>query len=164
MKCRRLSGSDIKEYARACEARYGAASFSKKDNVEECTAAAKEQEYRVLRVNEFPSFFIFNSVLAPTLNLMYKDARFAVLPKITVDMGAIPYVTKGSDVMRPGIVKYDPFEKGAFVVIVDEKHGKMLAVGIALFGSKELEAIKTGRIIKTFHYVGDEFWKGAEKQ
>ena len=53
---------------------------------------------------------------------------------MTVDTGAIPYVVNGADIMRPGIVAVtDDVKANAPVQIVDERHGKPLAIGIALF-------------------------------
>lgn len=82
------------------------------------------------------------------------------LPKIVVDMGAIPYIVNGADIMAPGIVKI----KGSFnvndtVAIVDEKHDKAFAIGLALVTSRELEGMKKGKAIRNIHYVGDKIWK-----
>jgi len=49
------------------------------------------------------------------------------LPRVVVDMGAIPYVCNGADVMAPGITDMDPFEAGDLVVVRDVAHGKALA-------------------------------------
>jgi PUA-domain protein len=84
---------------------------------------------------------------------------FPSVPKIVVDMGAVPYVCKGADVMSPGIrfIK-DDFEQGDLVIVVDERHGKPLAVGSALYSSDEMKTIDRGKTIKTLHYVGDKLW------
>jgi PUA domain protein len=84
---------------------------------------------------------------------------FPSVPKIVVDMGAVPYVCKGADVMSPGIRSInDDFEQDDLVVIVDERHGKPLAVGSALYGSEEMKTLDRGKVIKTLHYVGDKLW------
>ena len=79
--------------------------------------------------------------------------------RVTVDSGAIPYIVNGADIMRPGIVSVtDDVKANAPVQIVDERHGKPLAIGIALFNAPELRASTTGKMVKNFHHVGDEIW------
>ncbi|MBS3060876.1 MAG: DUF1947 domain-containing protein [DPANN group archaeon] len=81
------------------------------------------------------------------------------LPLVTVDMGAVKFVAKGADVMRPGITKIDEFEKGALVVVVDEKNQKPLAICQALFSSGEMKQMTQGKVLRNLHYVGDDYWK-----
>ena len=58
---------------------------------------------------------------------------------VTVDMGAIRFVSNGADIMSPGIVETsEGVEPGDIVLIIDETHGKPLAIGK--------------------HYVGDDIW------
>ena len=77
---------------------------------------------------------------------------------VVIDMGAVPYIANGADVMAPGIVEIGEFEKNKFVFVGDEKNGKILSIGISLSGSKEISEKKEGKVIKTIHYVGDKFW------
>jgi PUA-domain protein len=97
-----------------------------------------------------------NGVLFPTL---YFEELFGIIPKIVVDMGAVPYVCKGADVMVPGVraIKGE-FNKNDLLLVVDERHGKPLAVGVALFGSEDMKALDSGKIVKNLHYVGDKLW------
>jgi len=97
-----------------------------------------------------------NGVLFPTL---YFEELFSIIPKIVVDMGAVPYVCKGADVMAPGVraIKGE-FKENNLLVVVDERHGKPLAVGVALFGSEDMKALNSGKIVKNLHYVGDKLW------
>ena len=83
------------------------------------------------------------------------------LPKVVVDMGAIPYVCNGADVMAPGIADMDSFEVGDLVVVRDVTHGKALAIGKALKSSSDIEASRKGKVIENLHYVGDSLWKAA---
>jgi len=87
------------------------------------------------------------------------EELFPLFPKIVVDMGAVPYVCKGADVMAPGIrvVKGD-FKENDLLIVVDERHGKPLAVGIALFSSEEMKTINHGKTVKNLHYVGGKLW------
>lgn len=85
------------------------------------------------------------------------------LPKIIVDMGAVPHVCKGADVMAPGIVCVKgEFCKGDLVLIVDEKHGKMLALCEALYDTEKAKNIKKGAVAKSLHFVSDKIWDFAK--
>lgn len=78
---------------------------------------------------------------------------------VTVDMGAIKFVSNGADIMSPGIVYADEsIEKGDIVLIVDETHKKPLAIGISLITNEEMIKNDSGKAIKTKHYVGDDIW------
>ena len=126
--------------------------LSKKDQVE-----LVEDEFKIYCINGIPSFFHYKDKVVPTLKyLQNHDA----LPKITVDMGAIKFVINGADIMRPGITKIDEgIDKDEFIVIVDETHGKPLAVGIALLNSGDMKKSASGKVIKNIHFVADELWK-----
>ncbi len=79
--------------------------------------------------------------------------------RVVVDMGAVPYVAKGADVMRPGIVSYsDDFKEGDPVHVVEERHGKTLAIGKALICSELMSEHESGKVIKNLHHIGDPLW------
>jgi len=80
-------------------------------------------------------------------------------PSVTVDMGAVKFMCKGANVMRPGIKKFTEFEKDKLVCIVEESQHKFLAVGKAMVSSSELENMEKGEIVKNLHYVSDKFWE-----
>lgn len=109
--------------------------------------------------------FIFNGrpLLARSSGCLFPTLLFeelvVTLPKIVVDMGAIPYVCKGADVMAPGILTIkDEFKENDIILVIDERHGKPLAVGAALFGSEEMKNAKRGKTVKNLHFVGDKLW------
>jgi len=78
---------------------------------------------------------------------------------VTVDAGAVEFVTNGADVMRPGIVDADPgIAEGDLVVIVEENHGKPLAVGRALTDGDDMTGDE-GRVVESVYHVGDELWE-----
>ncbi len=82
------------------------------------------------------------------------------LPRVVVDMGAVPHICNGADVMAPGIRRIEGnFGNGAPVAIVDEKHGKRLAVGTALMDSSSILGARRGRAVENVHYVGDRIWR-----
>jgi PUA-domain protein len=78
---------------------------------------------------------------------------------VTVDAGAIEFVSNGADVMRPGIVTADEdIEAGDLVVINEEGHGKFLAVGRALVAGGEMTGDE-GRVVASIHHVGDDLYE-----
>jgi len=80
-------------------------------------------------------------------------------PNVMVDMGAIKFMCKGANLMRPGIKKFTEFEKDNLVCIMEESHHKFLAVGKALVSSSELENMEKGEVLKNLHYISDKFWE-----
>jgi len=80
-------------------------------------------------------------------------------PNVMVDMGAVKFMCKGANVMRPGIKKFTEFEKDKLVCIVEESQHKFLAVGKAMVSSSELEGMEKGEVIKNMHYISDKFWE-----
>lgn len=128
-------------------------SVSKKDHLE-------LRSEKILYLDHQPAFFYYENKLVPTLHNLLKNQ--VLLKKIVVDMGAVRFVVGGADIMRPGIVSIESeISSGDFVVVVDVNNKKPLAVGIALFASSEMQDMKTGKVIKNIHYVGDEIWKSA---
>ncbi|MEK0320189.1 MAG: PUA domain-containing protein, partial [Nitrosopumilus sp.] len=65
-------------------------------------------------------------------------------PNVVVDMGAVKFMCKGANVMRPGIKKFSKFEKDKIVCIIEESQHKFLAVGKAMVSSSELENMEKG--------------------
>ena len=84
-------------------------------------------------------------------------------PYVTVDMGAIKFICKGANVMRPGITKFSDFESGEIVCVIEESQKKFLAVGKAKISSKELGETSKGEVIKNMHYVSDNFWESKKE-
>jgi len=80
---------------------------------------------------------------------------------VTVDAGAVRFVSDGADVMRPGIVDADAdIDPGDLVAIVEETHGKALAVGRAREPGPDLVG-DAGKVIESVHHVGDELYDFA---
>jgi PUA-domain protein len=120
----------------------------------------------VLETNANVSLFMVNKKMSLMDNgsWVFPTLRGAILfpfpeRRVVVDAGAIPYVVNGADVMRPGIVSIsDDVKADAPVQIVDERHGKPLAIGIALFNAPDMRAKTQGKMCKNFHHVSDEIW------
>lgn len=82
---------------------------------------------------------------------------------VTVDMGAVKFVTNGADVMGPGITEADDgISVGDMVWIRDEKNRVPLAVGVALRDTEGIRSKEKGKAIQMLHYVGDKLWKAGE--
>jgi PUA domain protein len=108
-------------------------------------------------VNKKPLLMDAGDWVFPTL----KGALQCPFPerRVTVDAGAIPFVVNGADIMRPGIVAVSGDVKAQEPVqIVDERHGKPLAIAIALFDGEAILNSASGKMCKHFHHVGDELW------
>ena len=80
-------------------------------------------------------------------------------PNVMVDMGAVKFMCKGANVMRPGIKSFSEFEKDRLVCIIEESQHKFLAVGKAMVSSSELETMDKGEVLKNLHYISDKFWE-----
>ena len=78
---------------------------------------------------------------------------------VTVDAGAVQFVSNGADVMRPGIVEADDgISEGDLVVINEETHGKSLGIGRALADGSEMVG-EEGRVVESLHHVGDDLYE-----
>ena len=80
-------------------------------------------------------------------------------PYIQVDMGAVKFMCKGANLMRPGIKKFSTFSKNDIVCIVEESQNKFLAVGKSEVDSSELENMNKGEVLKNLHYISDKAWE-----
>ncbi|MDH5448885.1 MAG: DUF1947 domain-containing protein [Candidatus Bathyarchaeota archaeon] len=117
---------------------------------------AKTNNEEIFFINKEPIFAKSNNKLFPTLA---SDKILKNLPKATVNMGAIPHICNGADIMAPGIVHYEgTFNKENIVIISDERHQKPIAIAIALYNTKEAKNLEHGKILKNIHYIGDKIW------
>jgi len=88
----------------------------------------------------------------------------ALFPSARIDDGAIKFILKGADVMRPGIVKYDEWgSKEKIVIVRDDAKGRGLAVGLTTVESKEMTTLVKGSCIKNLHHAGDRIWDSYKK-
>lgn len=98
-------------------------------------------------------------MLFPTL--LFSEA-LDKLPRIIVDMGAVPYVCKGADVMAPGIVCIEgDFDEGQLVVVDDVKYRKPLSLGQSMLNSTTARNARQGPVVKNLHYISDKYWQLA---
>ena len=143
MKIKTFSKSEIKELNASMPVE-----LSKKDTVQRI-------DDKYIKVNGNVMFFFFEGKTIPTIKTLLSNN---FLQKVTVDMGAIKFVISGADIMRPGIVAVEEFEKDAIVAIIDENNKKPIAIGKALFSSEDLMKEEKGKSVRNIHYVGDEIW------
>ena len=77
---------------------------------------------------------------------------------VTVDAGAVSFVSDGADVMRPGITDATAdISADDLVVIAEESHGKFLAVGRARVDGSQMIGDE-GKVVDSLHHVGDELY------
>jgi len=115
----------------------------------------------IFLINGKPLLVRIKEKILPTLVF---NEIFALMPKVVVDMGAVPYVCSGANVMAPGIVRFEgEFRKGDFVFVVDEKHGKTIAIGEAAYNLDVAKKVRQGAVIKNIHFVGDKIWDFLKK-
>ncbi len=132
--------------------------LSRKSRVE--TEMVKSSE--IIFVDGLPVAFKREGQFVPVLT---NTVALEKMPRITVDMGAVPHVVGGADIMAPGIRKVEgSFGERELVVIIDEKHGKFLSVGRSLLTSESLISTKKGKVIANVHYVGDPVWETIKSQ
>ncbi len=146
------------------EARKLHSEFSKKVSGADGLAAYLESPVEIAVVDDAEIFFVSGEpILARTRDLLFptltSSKLLSCMPKATVNMGAVPYVCNGADVMAPGIVGFEgDFKKDDFVVVSDERHQKPLAVGVALYDSAEAGKLERGKVLRNVHYIGDRLW------
>lgn len=98
--------------------------------------------------------------LFPILGWEGNSESLNLLPSIIVDMGAVPHIANGADVMRPGVRGFKgEFMRGDILVVRDEVHGKPIAIARALEDVDRCREMRRGKVAETLHYVDDKIWK-----
>ncbi len=102
--------------------------------------------------------------LFPALLEEYNSEALRLLPSLIVDMGAVPYISRGADVMRPGVRRVEGMlRKGELLVVRDESHRKALAIAKSLVDQPEFMSMEKGKVAANLHYIGDKTWKLIER-
>lgn len=115
-----------------------------------------KEDNNILYLNGEKFLIIIDKKYLPHLKSLKNKNK---LKSVYVDKGAIPFIIKGADLMRPGISKFDEnIEKDEIVLIKDEIHSKDLAIGYSLFSSKELERQERGKSVIIYHYYNDKYY------
>ena len=95
-----------------------------------------------------------------TPSLTVKGANIYAPSKktVTVDQGAIRFVSNGADIMKPGITHADSsIEPGDLVIVIEEVHQKALCLGRSIVSKTDMLG-SSGKAIESIHYVGDELY------
>ena len=115
------------------------------------------QPNSIILVNGQPHIILIDDEPFPTLKAVLANEIDS--KTVTVDMGAIKFVSNGADIMSPGIVDASKeIRRGDIVIVVDEKHKKPLAIGVSLIDGGEMISNTSGKAVETKHYVGDDIW------
>jgi len=152
---RQLREKEIKKILSEFKASYSLneKTFSQKPKAE----LAEAGNEALIFINNRPVILRKGGKLFPTLTF---NEVLETLPKAVVDMGAIPHICNGADIMAPGIRSIEgTFQEGATILIVDEKFRKNLAIGSALVNSSQMKEAKQGKVITNIHFVGDNVWQ-----
>lgn len=125
--------------------------------------AADAGEMRLLLLDDEAIALVLGETVGPTVRGLL--AFPASKRHVTVDMGAVPFVYNGADVMAPGIVDADPaIRAGDLVWVRDEKNRRPLAVGRAIMDGPTMAREERGKAIETIHHVGDDLWRLGEEE
>ncbi|MFQ5440260.1 MAG: PUA domain-containing protein [Nitrosopumilaceae archaeon] len=124
----------------------------------------KNKNLKVHQISNEAQIIVGNGIKILKINKEYVPFLSEIqtlekFPYVMVDMGAVKFMCKGANVMRPGIKKHSEFQKDSVVCIIEETHHKFLAVGKTLVSSEEMETMEKGEIIKNLHYISDKFWE-----
>ncbi len=124
----------------------------------------KIKNFKVHEISSDAKIIVGNGIKILKINDEYvpflsETQTLEKFPYVMVDMGAVKFMCKGANVMRPGIKKYSEFQKDSVVCIIEESHHKFLAVGKTLVSSEEVANMEKGEVIKNLHYISDKFWE-----
>ncbi|APW97638.1 RNA-binding protein [Halobiforma lacisalsi AJ5] len=117
----------------------------------------EETDWEVVLIDGEPRVAYFDD--EPFLTVRGANAYDPDRRLVTVDAGAVSFVSDGADVMRPGITEAtDDIDPDDLVVIAEESHGKVLAIGRARVPGDEM-AGDEGKVVDSLHHVGDELYE-----
>lgn len=116
-------------------------------------------DWEVVLVDGEPQIAYFDD--EPFLTVRGANAYEPEKRLVTVDSGAISFVSDGADIMRPGITEATgDITGGDLVVIAEESHGKVLAVGRARVDGTQMVGDE-GKVVDSLHHVGDDLYEFA---
>lgn len=147
---RHLSNKEKKEINKILVGEYF---LDKKDEVTEDNEIIYKNKEKYLLITEKNKKQIVKVV--PHLKSIIENK----INSVYIDNGAIPFLVKGADMMRPGITEIeDGISEGDIIFIRDAGHKKVLAVGSAVASTEKLRKQEKGIAVKTIHYMGDKFF------
>jgi predicted RNA-binding protein (TIGR00451 family) len=123
----------------------------------ECKIHKCKNKSSVILLDGAPVLFFFNKKYFPTIRCLGEGGQD--WPTVYLDDGAVGPISRGADVMAPGIYKYRDMVRHGFEVgdaVVVRIIGKgVVAVGEALLGLSEITAGQTGAAIEVYHRLDD---------
>ena len=127
--------------------------LGEKDNIE----IVEKTKTKIIIINRKAILIISKEKIFPSLN---NDDILKLFPRVVIDMGAIPYICKGANIMAPGIVRYEgEFQKNEIVTITEERYNRVIAVGETMYDYNTMKEMAKGEVISNNHFVGDKIWK-----
>ncbi len=132
--------------------------FIKKEKINKKDIISYDDKKQIYYVNKKPIIIKIEEKNIPFLKEK-ELIDWNYFKSIIIDMPAVPFILKGADLLRPGIVEYEDFEKNAVVLIKDEKNKVKLSVMKTLFSSDKIKNLEKGKIAKNLHYFNDKYWK-----
>jgi len=155
----RLRRKEVEAWFRRLSEDFGMAMPSDETPID----AADAGEMRLLLLDDEAIALVLGETVGPTVRGLL--AFPASKRHVTVDMGAVPFVYNGADVMAPGIVDADPaIRAGDLVWVRDEKNRRPLAVGRAIMDGPTMAREERGKAVETIHHVGDDLWRLGEEE
>ncbi|OWJ53966.1 DUF1947 domain-containing protein [Pyrodictium delaneyi] len=155
-----LSKKDRKKLSRRLSELYPKLNLSNVDHIE----VTVDDDIEIYIFDGVPAFIkLGEELFVPHLKYLLRYGYKEWLPYIVVDKGAVKPISRGADLMRPGIVEIPAdFDKGSIVVIVEPTRRLPLAIHHTLYNSSEIKTMEKGRVTKKLHNLGDRFWKFSE--
>jgi predicted RNA-binding protein (TIGR00451 family) len=140
-----LSGKDKKQLNAVLPPGY---SVEKKDDI-------VENNEGILLKGNSPYLIKLKDKYIPHLKSVIESAY----PICFIDNGAIPFLLKGADMMRPGIEKIEgKFKQGDIVLIKNQNYPKVIGIGYSELSSEEMQMQEKGKSINVIHYIKDSFY------
>ncbi len=118
------------------------------------------KEGELILVDDVPSIVHIQELYIPFIGALNK---FKGYKKVYVDKGAVKYLINGADIMRPGIINWEPFNESNIVVVYVEEYDIPLVIGKSFISSEKLNDMKKGKVILNLHHVKDRFWDVAQE-
>jgi len=117
----------------------------------------EDSDWDVVLVDGEP-YVLYVEENEPFLTVQGANAHPPEKHVVTVDTGAISFVSDGADIMRPGITEADDdIDEGDLVAINEEAHGKFLAIGRAMADGADMVG-ESGKVVESVHHVGDDLF------
>ncbi|AEM38088.1 PUA domain containing protein [Pyrolobus fumarii 1A] len=156
----KLSKRDRRKLLEEIKSRWPEVPLSSEPDVE-VISDKKEGIEELYIIDGKPAFARIENKLIPLISYLL-DVGVDWLPRIIVDEGAVRPLTRGANLMRPGIVSVEgEFNRGDIVVILEPVKRIPIAVHEALVDSSEVANMERGVVSKRLHYMGDRLWKYA---